>query len=192
MIPLVLALLAATVPSGSVVPALIRPAPQIGQVLVIGTIDRSFSKRMEAALDTSPLLRTVMIESGGGLDSQAYRTTRLLNARGITVRVIGKCASACALLWAGADNRQLRRGALIGLHAVRPAYQLPDVVESYAHHRRIRLATDALRSAGFPRELVARGLAVPHDEVLWLDVEELRSAGVQFRLIERRRKSPDN
>jgi hypothetical protein len=172
------------------VPAFIGPAPQIGQVLVIGTIDRAFSARLETALDSSESLRTVQIESGGGLESQAYQATRLLNSRGITVSVIGRCASACALLWAGAEKRELRRGGLIGLHASRPAHQLPGVLQAYARERRVQLATGALRHAGFPEQLITRGLSVPHESVLWLGVDELRAAGVQF--VPTERKSPVN
>ena len=185
VIPFVLMLsLAAGPVVNAVTPALIKPANRIGQVLVVGTIDRDFSARLGTALDSSPSLHTVVIDSSGGLESQAYQATRLLNSRGIAVRVIGRCASACALLWAGANKRELRRGALIGLHASRPARQLPAAVESFAKERRERLATGALRHAGFPDDLITRGLSVSHESVLWVDAEELRSAGVRFVLTE--------
>ena len=174
------------------VPALIRPAPQIGQVVVVGTIDDQFTNRLVAALDTSRALHTVVIESNGGLQSQARQAAKQLNRRGLTIRVIGRCASACALLWAATDKRELRVGATIGLHASRPLRELPSLVEEYATDRRARMTAESLRHAGFSEALIARGLATPYSSVLWLTPVELRAAGVRFFLIQRRSESPNN
>lgn len=164
-------------------PAYMAARPNLPFALVTGWIDRDFSRRLEQLLVNNPQVEYVQIESLGGHLSQAYEAAEIVNQRRIEIRVLGRCASACAVLWASADNRSLVQGARIGLHAGAFAKEPLRILRGVAARHHVRRKTEVLEQAGFPPSLIARGLATPNDSMLWISSPELGSAGVRFRLI---------
>lgn len=175
-------LLAATSSWSATHPAAMSARPNLSVAPVTGQIDAGFSDRLTQLLDANPQLQAIEIESPGGLATQAYKAARELNKRSIAVQVRGRCASACAYLWASADNRALVEGARIGLHDGRPAREPPRAIARWVTERNSRLAYEALGRAGFPDEIIEQARATPPEEMLWLGAEELLAAGVKFRI----------
>ncbi|MBZ4187185.1 hypothetical protein K7B09_12725 [Thermomonas sp. RSS23] len=159
-------------------------AEPLGQFMVFGRITDGFEAEMRRAIARSPNLKRVYIESPGGKSLVAKRTSQLLNAHGIAIRVGGKCASACVALWAATDRRELTPKARLGLHAGIPVKQAPGALEKIAAAARRNIADDMLRHAGFSERLIAKGSRTPHDSILWLTPAELASDGVKFTLME--------
>lgn len=159
--------------------------PQLGgQALhVSGVIGPEFEPDIRRALRRHPEVRHVVVESPGGLRAQAMRAGQLLNRRGITVRVDGRCASACALLWATASSREMTAGSRIGLHRSSLDRDLPipaAMREQLMRHN--DRGTDAtLLRAGFPAHVVERGASTPPGTMAWFRADEL--AGVRFALL---------
>ena len=168
----------------------IFPAPSIGQFMVFGKISDGFEQQMRSAIDQNPKIRLVVIESPGGLSLEAKRTAKLLNEHHISIRAGGRCASACALLWAATDSRQLSPTSRIGLHSGRAKKVAPALLEGAASRARTNISNDMLRRAGFSERLIARGNSVPVSEVLWLTPSDLAEDGVKFTLVST--KPPNN
>lgn len=183
MIAVVLAVALAVSPPAP--PMLMTAAPDLGLILAIGRIDEGFAARLEHMLDQEPRLGALEIDSTGGYVAAAHRAIQLVNRRGVTVRVRGRCASACALLWAGANRRELGPTARVGLHAWRPSKEMAAPMEGFGRWWTRRRAEEILRGAGFPEQLIGKGLDTPANQILWISAPELREVGVQFGPISR-------
>lgn len=163
-------------------PAAMRAHPKLSVAVVTGPVDQHFSERLARLVDQNPQVRTIEIESPGGFADQAYRAAKKLNQHDISIRVRGRCASACVYLWAATNIRYLREGARLGLHAARPVRQPPGFMRGAAKRHNEALEHQALANAGFTSALIESMRAVPHDEMLWLTPSELRAAGVRFEI----------
>ena len=157
-------------------------AEPLQQFMAFGRITDGFEAEMRKAIAGSPNLKRVYIESTGGKTLEAKRTAQLLNTHGITIRVAGRCASACVALWAATDRRELTASARLGLHAGIPIKKAPGALEAVTSPVRQRLADDMLRKAGFSHQLILKARQVPPNSILWLTPTELASDGVRFTL----------
>lgn len=176
-------LLAASAPWAAEYPAVMGTRPNLPFALVTGQIDENFSQRLVQLLDNNPQVQLIEIESYGGLANQAYRAAQVLNQRGIAVMVRGRCASACAYLWASANGRSLMERARIGVHSGRPAAEPPLLLKGIVKRRNSNLEFEALTHAGFPHELIAKIRATPPESMLWLTPSDLQAAGVKFQFV---------
>ena len=181
------AILLVLLASGASTPApqfkVIAAAP-LGQFMVFGQITDGFTDELRLKISQNQELKRVYIESPGGLMLEAKRTAQLLNEHKISVRVAGKCASACVYLWAATDQRELTSSARLGLHAGRPKKEAPGPLEIMASRARQRIADDMLRHAGFSELLIAKARRTPNASIFWLTPTELSTAGVKFTLVE--------
>ena len=182
---LLAALLTVAVGETPIPPAVMATRPTLPMAVVTGFMDERFSERLDALLASNPQVTYVQIESLGGRSAQAYKAAEVLNQRGIELRVLGRCASACALLWAGTRNRTLVEGARIGLHASAVLKEPPLLVRGVVRRHNVQRKTHVLEQAGFPPATISRALSTPHNSMLWLTSSELGSLGVRFRLVPR-------
>lgn len=163
-------------------PAAMLAHPKLPVALVTGPVDQHFSERLARLVDQNPQVRTIEIESPGGFTEEAYRAAKKLNRHGISIRVRGRCASACVYLWAATDTRYLGEGARLGLHAARLVRQPPGFLRGAVKRHNEALERQALTNAGFTSALIESMRAVPHEEMLWLTPSELRVEGVRFEI----------
>ncbi|MFC3268683.1 hypothetical protein ACFOED_06625 [Vulcaniibacterium thermophilum] len=149
---------------------------------VVGVIGPRFERDVRKALRRHRGIRELVIESPGGLRAQAFKVARLVNARGVTVRVERHCASACVLLWALARSRELDAGARIGLHrsSLPTDFPLPPAMRADLMRRNDRETDAVLRAAGFPERIVALGADTPAWSMSWFSATELQREGVPF------------
>ena len=140
-------------------------------------------------LSRYPDTRVLVVQSPGGMRWQALELADLLNARGITVRVDGRCASACALLWAAADSREMEVGSRLGLHSSRlpTPLPLPATVRQWIAAFNDRRTDRVLRDAGFPERVIEQGSRTPPTSMSWFDSADLRAGDVPFVLRDRER-----
>lgn len=158
--------------------------PDRHALLVTGPIGDRFEPRMRGLLASHPDTRLVVMRGPGGMRGQALRAASLLNERGVTVRVEGKCASACALLWAAAHSREMTDDSRLGLHrsSLPGAEALPELMRQQIIARNDRETDDVLRAAGFPEPVIAQGAATPPTSMAWFSATELKQQGVPFVL----------
>lgn len=153
------------------------------QLVYVGRISPDFDTAIATALAAHPEARSLLISSLGGNLNPALQAAKLLNARGISVRASGHCASACAMLWAAAMNRQLEDGATIGLHSSRPAQPLPPALAKALGGFVGEQKTQLLAQAGFPTRVIDKALATPASKMYWLKAKELVRLGVNCAVV---------
>ncbi|MFC0678988.1 hypothetical protein ACFFGH_14175 [Lysobacter korlensis] len=177
--------------AGSATPADTRPAEAMVEydatqqaLQVSGPMGPRFEARVRAMLDSHPDVRRLIVRSPGGTRRQALHVARLVNARGISIRVAGQCASACALMWAAADAREMTADSRLGLHQSRldGPLMFPEAMTQQINADNDRETDAVLRAAGFPEHVVARGSATPAASMSWFDAHELQREGVPFAL----------
>jgi hypothetical protein len=167
--------------------AVIAPLPAEHALLVTGPIGDDFEARIRASLARYPDTSVLVVQSPGGVRYQALKVAELVNARGLTVRIAGRCASACALLWAAADSREMTLDSKLGLHGSRLTVPLPlpDAIREQIVARNDRQTDDVLRGAGFPQSIIAEGGRTPPTSMSWFGPLELKYGGVPFTLRDR-------
>ncbi|WP_133477329.1 hypothetical protein [Cognatilysobacter segetis] len=177
---------AAGIPDAEVDNAAVRVSPTEQALRVDGVIGPRFEADVRRALDANPAVRRLIVTGPGGMRAQALRVAELANARGLTVRVAGRCASACALLWAASKSREMTYDAGIGLHrsGLDPSLGLPEGVRAMLMARNDRQTDDVLRQAGFPERVIAAGASTPATSMSWFSPYELRTGGVPFDLVD--------
>jgi hypothetical protein len=177
---------AAATPDVGVDNAEVQPLSGEHALRVSGVVGSRFEADVRRALDADPAIRRLVISGPGGIRAQALRVAELANARGITVRVAGRCASACALLWAASNSREMTYDSGLGLHrsGLDPSLALPDGVRASLMARNDRQTDDVLRHAGFPERVIATGAATPATSMSWFSPYELRTGGVPFELVD--------
>lgn len=155
---------------------------------VDGIIGPKFETDVRTALLADPTIRQVVVRSPGGMRAPALRVGDFINRRGVTVRVDGKCASACVLLWATATSREMTDASRIGLHrsSLDETLPIPDSMRLELMRRNDRETDAVLLKAGFPSDVVALGSATPATTMAWFDARRLKQAGLPFVLVEAR------
>jgi hypothetical protein len=165
----------------------ITPLPAEHALLVTGPIGADFEASVRASLERHPETSVLVMRSPGGVRHQALKVADLVNERGLTVRIDGRCASACALLWAAAQSREMTAASKLGLHDSRldAPLPLPSAVEARINARNDRQTDEVLRSAGFPAAIIAEGGRTPPTSMSWFDPLTLKRGGVPFTLRDR-------
>lgn len=160
--------------------------PDRGVLRIDGVIGPRFERDVRRALRRHRGLQRIDIASPGGLRAPALRIGALAAARGLAVRVDGRCSSACVLLWSTAHQREATAGSRIGLHgsSLDPGLALPAALRRTLVARNDRETDAVLRRAGFPDDAIARGAATPHTRMAWFTAEELRAGGVAIRVLD--------
>ena len=166
--------------------AVVTAAPEGDVLRISGVIGSKFEPDIRNALQKYPSIRRIDVASPGGLRAQAMRVGSLINKRGLTVRVEGRCASACVLLWATANSREMTADSRIGLHrsTLDPDLPIPDAVRQQLIERNDRETDEVLRKAGFSSRVVRMGAQTPPTTMTWFTPGELQVEGVPFRLLD--------
>ena len=153
------------------------------ELIYTGRIGSDFDTVVVAALSAHPEARALVISSLGGNLTPALQAAKQLNSRGIAVRAAGPCASACAMLWAAAENRQVEKGATIGLHSSRPAQAMPSAVAKVLGGFVSEQKTQVLAQAGFPPRVIDKAMATPASKMYWLKANDLVRLGVDCDVV---------
>lgn len=152
---------------------------------VDGVFGPKFEPDVRAALAGHPGLRRLVVRSPGGMRAPAMRIGELVNRRGLTLRVEGRCASACVLLFATARSREMTADSRIGLHrsSLDPDLPIPESMRLQLMERNDRETDDVLRKGGFSRRVITLGAATPSSTMTWFTPGELKVEGLAFTLL---------
>lgn len=148
-----------------------------------GAISTAFVADFENALARAPALERIDIDSPGGLVDDAMQVATAIAERGIRVRGVGECASACVLLWAAAPERELEVSSYIGLHQVWADEELPSEWRREAIELHEPRSVELLKAAGFSAALLAKRAQTPADDIAWVDALQLLDEGVRFTAV---------
>ena len=158
----------------------ITPVPEAHALRVSGSIEPGFSHQVQAALVAHPDTRVLIVRSRGGLLHEARLLAAVLNARGIAIRADGRCASACAVLWAATDARELTADARLGLHRSKWSVRLPRVLRAMVERRNDRANVRTFLDAGFSPALASHAAQTPSSSMYWVDAHDLQRERVAF------------
>lgn len=142
------------------------------EITFIGGVHAGSAAEFRALLDQNPAVRTIHLESPGGLLQEGHAVAAIIRARGLDTYIRGQCFSACTLMFLAGRNRYLKDGAQIGFHAPSSGVFSPDGADLIEAERQALLRT------GVPEWFVERTFSTRFDEMWIPSVEELRSAQV--------------
>ena len=148
-----------------------------------GYIGANFVADFDAALARAPALERIDIDSPGGLVDDALQVAATIAERGLVVRGVGECSSACVLLWAASAERELRVSSAIGLHQVWADEKLPSAWREEAIELHEPRSVELLESAGFSPALLAERARTPSDDIALIEPLRLLDEGVRFTAI---------
>lgn len=94
----------------------IQVLPNGRELYVEGDIGRGFASRLEAAFAQNPGIRSVTLDSDGGLSAEGIAARAVIAARGISTFVEVRCHSACVDAYLGGVRREAAPGAAFALH----------------------------------------------------------------------------
>lgn len=162
----------------------ISPDPAAEALRVTGRIGPRFADKVQAALDAQPGTRVLIVRSRGGLLHEARKLAAVLNARGIAIRADGRCASACAVLWAMTDAREMTMDSRLGLHRSKWPVKvpLPAPLRAWVEKRSDRANVRDFLDAGFSPALAWRAAQTPSSSMYWIGALELKQERVAFVL----------
>lgn len=147
-----------------------------GNLLIDGTIDFGLTRQLEKILQTETGIRRLILNSHGGVVSEARGIVRLIREHNLSTHVASECYSACTLVFVGADQRSIAPEGRLGFHRYRlnsMGYN-PGVDASEQHV----IDSELLASQGVSKAFVERAYEEPHSG-LWIpSVTELVKSGV--------------
>jgi hypothetical protein len=113
----------------------------------------------------------VFLDSNGGLVVEALKIGRLIRNNGWATASAGKqqCASACALIWLGGNNRYFHETSKIGLHS---SYIIIDGKPTKSIIGNIKIAA-YLYALGLPEDAIEFATLASPTEMYWLTFESL-------------------
>lgn len=156
-----------------------------GRVLhVDGEIGARFVADLRRALDRSPALQRIVVNSPGGLVDDAIEAGALLRGRQVAVRIEKRCASACVLLWASSGRPEISADAHVGLHRTAVALEMPEAWRRYVLARSDRHERAVLEQAGFDAALLALRDDTAPGDMAWVDGARLLDAGVKAQVVD--------
>ncbi len=128
---------------------------------------------IKAALDQSPTVEMLDLDSAGGRMFEAAAIAHLIGDRRLDVTVANECSSACTLVLLGGRNRIAWPTAWIGFH--RPGGQgLDKMAEANLTSRSVIL----YRRAGLPEDFITRIHQTSIDNMWYPRMDELKASGV--------------
>ncbi|MFC0682574.1 hypothetical protein ACFFGH_32495 [Lysobacter korlensis] len=159
---------------------------QDGIVTIRGEIGPNFARDLHRLRKGAGPIERIDIDSHGGLVDQALLVADQLKAWLIPVRVTGTCASACAIVWSGARQREMVADAVVGLHLGSLIDGVSTEFQSMSLRTTEPMTQAALKEAGFSARLLKARSDTPADGMHWVSAYELMQEGVRFRPVDAR------
>lgn len=149
-----------------------------GELLIDGDLARGTARRLQAMLRADSNIRSIALESDGGLVDEAEQIGDLVAARGLVTVVRRRCVSACTLAFVRGRERLAEVGAKLGFHA-------PWVPAEGGGERQVPSDEEraAYVAAGIAADFVAEALAVPSTSIWFPENERLIGAKVVTALL---------
>ncbi|WP_416759460.1 RDD family protein [Roseateles sp. So40a] len=133
-----------------------------------GPIGAGDARRLGTLLESSPAVKLMEVASPGGRVTEAERMVELIRKRGVGMRAVGNCESACTLVFLAGSKRQLMPGAQLGFHrassgTMNPAFDEIANQELARTYRRMQL----------PEDFIEKTLSTPARRMWYPSPEDL-------------------
>ncbi len=143
---------------------------------ISGGIKFGLTSDFEKILNASTGIQVVHLNSVGGRIGEGQKLNALIRSKGLDTYVGVECLSACTLVFAGGQQRILRKGAQLGFH--RAAFAGEDQVD----HHGPGIERSIYSAAGIDGKFIDRALATKNEDMWRPSEAELLSAGVVTRI----------
>ncbi len=129
---------------------------------------------IETALAGAPQVKTVILNSPGGIVPVGTRFAAIVKTRGFDTLVNSECSSACTYVFLAGQRRVLQGRGRLGFHSVANVFGADTTASASAQ----RHAEALLAARGVPADFIARVSSTPASSMWYPAPEELRRAGV--------------
>jgi hypothetical protein len=130
---------------------------------------------MKETNDSGKLVAALRLDSLGGSLAESVKIAELVQRTKIAVVVgaRGRCASACFLIFAAGNEKFVGYGASIGVHGASDKYGRITPRAAAATVSMARM----VREFGVPPSIVEKLVVTGPDDIVWLNIDDLRSMG---------------
>jgi len=142
-----------------------------------GSLEFGLTRNLESMLQEYPAVTGLVLDSEGGVVSEARGVARVVRENNLSTRVDNRCYSSCTLIFISSDRRAIGPAGKLGFHQ----YAVADskmVLQTDPDQEQARDA-DIFLDQGVSPEFVERLYSEPHSS-LW---EPTRDEMLQFGLI---------
>lgn len=157
-------------------PARITVASDGRTIVIVGGLGRGSTDSFARALAEAPDVRTVALQSNGGLLVEAVGIAAIVRTRALDTYVETSCLSACAMILLAGKDRAISPRARVGFH--RPYLPNGDPASAGV----LRVARASYDRAGVEPGFTDRVFATPPETMWYPSYEEMLAA----RLVTRR------
>lgn len=133
------------------------------------------------ALDETPGVKVLHLNSPGGRIKEAYKLYALIKERKLITYTSADCSSACSLAFLAGQERYLGTKGRLGFHSTSVADIGGDVVAQMNHELRT-----TLRQHGVPDSFIDRALSTSHKDMWFPSQDELLKAKVVDSVVDSR------
>ncbi len=138
-------------------------APDGQSIVFKGEITFGVTRKLDELLQSAPQVQSMSLSSDGGHIYEARGMARLIRQAGLNTRALGRCASACTLVFVAGRDRELAPGARLGFHQYALMFGSPlphiDLQAEQEKDRALFLAQ------GVNADFVARMFDAPDDQM---------------------------
>jgi len=152
--------------------------PSLNALRIKGAIGPHLPTDFHDLLKRYPGARGLVLNSEGGLVTDALAVANDVRAHGLAARVDGICASACVAIWAASPQHQMTVTSRLGLHQVRLDLDEPPDIVGMAKGKLKEQYDSLLRGAGFNEQTIEKKNRTPPTNIYWLDPTQVVNAGV--------------
>jgi hypothetical protein len=131
------------------------------------------TRKVKEFVKQYPTLKTVKLESVGGLTSEARGVAKIVYDHHFNTFVSGNCFSSCTYIFASGKKRMLSTHGRLGFH--RPAF---DGVSEELTDKLIVKDRELLIKMGIDKGFINRIFRTPHADILEVSMEELKRVGM--------------
>jgi hypothetical protein len=147
--------------------------PVLGRLVLRGHIGFGSYNALQKALAIEPKLSLIDVESPGGYVIEGLAMAKLIQKNRMNTVSLGRCSSACTLLFAAGDQRYLGPSTRIGFHRSTVFGQIPSDSWTDTDYE----IADYFRSSGASDEFIKMALDTPSDQLWVPDTVTMLTAG---------------
>jgi hypothetical protein len=128
-----------------------------GTLSIKGLIGPGLATKVKLQLDSNAAIRTIEIDSIGGLVADALKIASAIESRGnLTTKAVHNCNSACLLIFMAGDKRVAPHDLHFGFHATSEITRIEGAYDLAAMDDEGRQASAYLKRRGVPEEFIAQ------------------------------------
>jgi ATP-dependent protease ClpP protease subunit len=154
-----------------------------GHVFVDGTIGASFFADMMSNHSDKEPIKTIEINSGGGLVDQAMKLADFIEKQKITVVVGERCLSACVIVAVASPDLTAHESSIFGFHQSAPVAETTSQLFKLGFKSIYADSNKFLSDHGVPADIMKQAEAHKPEQMYEVKAADMMKAGVVKKVI---------